>query len=299
MIKLGDALVIVGQDRLQCENVLTELNNKFNSEATVQQIYDFEGVDWEVEDGESVVLKKAYVGLFTYPNTYAVFIPLQRPTHGLSDPNGDVAELFNHSPVIYGVDYGSISHYENLKLSEKLDSIISFVFDTEDEASWVLDMLKSNLRFYGRVSVGDLYDTIGTCPDLELYKYEWKELKDVDVVKVGQRYTLSLPTPMFIDKPMMNCREIGKLTISGLIDGLKKGHPGVLEPSLISQFNTKNPNIDNRVISEMYPYIEQAKFGIDALLIKQLKQRMNEKFGSLEKKGHINNLKLERAEHND
>lgn len=74
------------------------------------------------------------------------------------------------------------------------------LFDTRDDAIRVLDGLLESIDRYGKVSVGDLNDLIGTTGEFTDYNYGWYMLGQARVKPVRGGYVLDLPKPQLLTR---------------------------------------------------------------------------------------------------
>lgn len=73
------------------------------------------------------------------------------------------------------------------------------IFRTRGDAEVVLDQLFAELRKYGLVRVGDLYDLAGLSAPYTANDYGWTNLRNADVVHVRDGWIIKLPKAMPID----------------------------------------------------------------------------------------------------
>lgn len=65
--------------------------------------------------------------------------------------------------------------------------------DTRGEAEELLDVLMEQIDMYEKVSVAELYESIGKTPNFTDYKYGWTNLRNAYVKRVRDGYLLVLP----------------------------------------------------------------------------------------------------------
>lgn len=72
----------------------------------------------------------------------------------------------------------------------------NIVFETEDEASNVLDVMLQILDIYDLVLVADLYDISGMPGSYIDIRYGWTKLNNIGITKVENGYIIDLPKPI-------------------------------------------------------------------------------------------------------
>lgn len=94
--------------------------------------------------------------------------------------------------------YNSI--YGAPKISYKNHVFDKPIFDSRSDAHRVLDALNDIIDKYGYASVADLYDLSDMSSiNYTDNKYGWTNIKNADVFRIGDGYTISLPWPLAID----------------------------------------------------------------------------------------------------
>lgn len=73
------------------------------------------------------------------------------------------------------------------------------IFDNRGDAERVLDGMEGAIERYGVVTIGDLYDLAGENPIHTDYKYGWRSMRNVGVIRRRDGYALDLPRPIPID----------------------------------------------------------------------------------------------------
>lgn len=73
------------------------------------------------------------------------------------------------------------------------------VFDTRGDAEIVRKHMLDTAYEYGMVTVADMYDFAGLSAPFTTAKYGWMGLRDIDIVRGRDGYTLKLPNAMPID----------------------------------------------------------------------------------------------------
>lgn len=71
--------------------------------------------------------------------------------------------------------------------------------DSRGEAEEVLSRMDELIDTYGVVAVADLYDLVGITGSYTDNKYGWTNIRNAEVMRVRDRYTLKLPRPLPID----------------------------------------------------------------------------------------------------
>lgn len=92
------------------------------------------------------------------------------------------------------------SYYDEPRAREAAPARSSFnyddiVFDSYGEADLVLSTLDDAIREYGMVSVADLYDAVNLSCDYTANKYGWRNLRNAEVVRSRDGWTLKMPRP--------------------------------------------------------------------------------------------------------
>ena len=73
------------------------------------------------------------------------------------------------------------------------------VLESRGEAEAVLERMREIIDVYGMVRVADLYDLVGMTGDYTDNRYGWMNLRNSEVVRVRDGYSLNLPRPMPIN----------------------------------------------------------------------------------------------------
>lgn len=82
----------------------------------------------------------------------------------------------------------------NTQRSGKSVKLISF--NTEDEVKYIVSMMREEIKSYGNVKVGKLYETIKEPTSPEDWKYGWTDQNDIAYKRDGGLYTLVLAEPI-------------------------------------------------------------------------------------------------------
>lgn len=73
------------------------------------------------------------------------------------------------------------------------------IFESRGEADMVLNELRLELRKYGLVRVGDLYDMAGLTAPYTANDYGWTNLDRADVMRIRDGWIIQLPKPIPLD----------------------------------------------------------------------------------------------------
>jgi len=83
--------------------------------------------------------------------------------------------------------------------SYRSGSVLSYdiiYYETREEADYILDQMRSILKDYRFVRVGDLYDLSNVQPKHTDYDIGWRNLSSAQVVRKGDEYYIRLPNPV-------------------------------------------------------------------------------------------------------
>ena len=78
------------------------------------------------------------------------------------------------------------------KTTYEYDEII---LNKRGEAEMLLKSMDENIQTYGMVSIGDYYDMAGVTSEYTTNKYGWTDLREAQVVRTREGYTIKLPKP--------------------------------------------------------------------------------------------------------
>lgn len=75
-------------------------------------------------------------------------------------------------------------------------SVKMIYLNTEDEAKYIVGMLREEIQTYGNVKVGKLYETIKEPTSPEDWKFGWNDVNDISYKRDGGTFLLVLSEPI-------------------------------------------------------------------------------------------------------
>lgn len=101
------------------------------------------------------------------------------------------------------VPYGSYYRGDSRRDSDRRDSRFNYddiIFETRGDAEAVLDRMDDEIREYGQVSVGSLYDMADLTAPFTAEKYGWTNLRHAEVRRVRDGYIIELPRVKVLER---------------------------------------------------------------------------------------------------
>jgi len=90
----------------------------------------------------------------------------------------------------------SVQKIQRPNNSQRSGKSVKIIYlNTEDEAKYIINMLKEEIRRYGNVKVGKLYETIKEPTSPEDWKFGWSDENDLGYTKDHGMYLLTLAEP--------------------------------------------------------------------------------------------------------
>lgn len=97
---------------------------------------------------------------------------------------------------------GFVAHKAVLKKKTKAPKLKfdNLLFDTEENASKVLENMKKAIKAYDFVSIADFKDLAGVTSSFSDYSYGWTNLDNVNIVKHRNEFMIKLTDPKPFDE---------------------------------------------------------------------------------------------------
>lgn len=90
----------------------------------------------------------------------------------------------------------SVQRTQRPNNSQRSGKSVKIIYlNTEEEAKYIINMLKEEIRRYGNVKVGKLYETIKEPTSPEDWKFGWSDENDLGYTKDHGMYLLTLAEP--------------------------------------------------------------------------------------------------------